>query len=142
MSFGCIYVPDFPVQAALRTERQVPPEPKLPVAILDGPESLLKVFASNQEARSRGIVAGMTRLQAEACGAVRLCRRHPSDEESAQAALLDCGYGFSPRVESTSPGTVLIDLAGTSRLWGTLQEMGHELSRRTRGCGLDPNIGI
>ncbi len=142
MPFGCIYVPDFPVQAAIRTESQTQREQKLAVAILDGPESLPKVFACNQAARSCGVVAGMTRLQAEACGAVRLCRRQPWDEESAQAALLDCGYGFSPRIESTSPGTVIVDLAGTGLLWGTLQEIGHELARRTRGCGFETNIGI
>ncbi len=42
-----------------------------------------------------------------------------------------CKYGVRP-----------IDLAGTALLWGTLQEIGQELSRRTRGCGFETNIGI
>ena len=45
--FGCIHVPDFPVQAALLRESKA-----LPAALVDGPESLLKVVACNEAARS------------------------------------------------------------------------------------------
>ena len=51
--FGCIHVPDFPVQAALLDESKT-----LPVALLDGPESLLKVVACNKAARSAGVSSG------------------------------------------------------------------------------------
>ena len=61
--FGCIHVPDFPVQAALLRESKT-----IPVALLDGPESLLKVVACNASARSAGVFIGMTKLQAEVCG--------------------------------------------------------------------------
>lgn len=108
MLFACLYIPDFPVQAALRnTDCDLS---KQPAAILDGPESLLKVVAVNEAARRCGIDRGMTRLQAETCLGIVLRKRSSVQEESAQAALLDCGYGFSPRVESTTPGTVIVDL--------------------------------
>src|SRR5689334_6375685 len=110
MLFACIYAPDFPVQAALQGN----PADFLSRAavVLDGPDSLLKVIACNAPARAAGVAIGMTRLQAESCGMVQLQKRVTEQEESTQAALLDCGYSFSPRLESTTPGTVMIDFTG------------------------------
>jgi protein ImuB len=118
--FACLYVPDFPVQAALRCE----PEDRRkdvqqsPVIIVDGPASLLRVVAVNPQARRTGIAIGMTKLQAEHCGPVVSIKRIPQNEDAAQAALLDCARAFSPRVESTAPGMVILDLEGTEKLFG------------------------
>lgn len=110
--FCCIHVPDFQVQAALLREGK-----DLPLALLDGPESLLKVVACNSLARSAGVGAGMTKLQAEAFGVV-LRRRMQELEAIAQAELIDRAYHYSPKIESTSPGTVVFDLTGSERLLG------------------------
>ena len=125
MLFGCIYAPDFAVQAALRLN------PALflsqAAAVLDGPESLLKVIACNEQARSAGIAIGMTKLQAESCGEVLLENHNREQEDAAQATLLDFGYRFSPRLESTAPGTLILDLAGSSRLLGPPENIGTNL---------------
>jgi protein ImuB len=118
--FACIHIPDFPVQASLLPE---PPEIRAtltnsPVAILDGPATLPRVFATSSTARRAGIQTGMTKLQAEICAGIVLRKRSLTEEESAQAALLDCAGKFSPRVESTAPGDVILDLAGTEKLFG------------------------
>jgi protein ImuB len=110
--FGCIHVPDFPVQAALLCESKT-----VPTALLDGHESLLKVVACNAAARTAGVSIGMTKLQAEVYG-VATRKRVPEHEDSAQAVLLDCAHNFSPRIEVTNPGTIIIDLAGLGRLLG------------------------
>lgn len=140
MLFGCIHAPDFPVQAALRTESLCHGE--VPVAVLDGPDSLLKVFACNQAARLSGVEPGMTRLQAEACAELVIRKRQPAQEESAQQALLDCGIRFSPHLESTAPGTVIVDLTGTERLFGSAHKLGRELARCAENCGFEVNVGI
>jgi protein ImuB len=140
MLFACLYIPDFPVQAALRnTDCNLD---KQPAAILDGPESLLKVFAVNEAARRCGIDRGMTRLQAEICTGIVLCKRSSVQEESSQAALVDCGCSFSPRVESTAPGVVTVDLAGAERLLGSPQQIGHLLQKRAAECGFSAAVGI
>lgn len=141
--FGCIYVPDFSVQAALRADAgaQVSFHADA-VAVLDGPESLLKVFACNNPARRVGIEIGMTKLQAEACSGVVLRKRITKLEESAQAALLGCVCSFSPRVESTCAGTVIADLTGAGRLLGSQQEMGQQLAAGAAECGFTVNVGI
>ena len=140
MLFGCIYVPDFPVQAALRG--RLASFLADAVAVLDGPESLLKVIACNDPARTAGIAMGMTQLQAESCGQVLLEKRVPEHEESAQRALLDCAYHFSPRMESTAAGTVIVDLSGSSRLLGSTKEMGTSLLRQAETAGFAVNVGI
>src|ERR1035438_1020668 len=114
--FACFYIPDFPVQASLlpelaetRTALQ-----QSPLAILDGPANLPRVFATNPAARRASIQIGMTKLQVETYGGVLLRKRSLATEESAQTTLLDYAGTFSPRVESTCPGAVILDLAGRS----------------------------
>lgn len=140
MLFGCMYAPDFPVQAALLGG----PNSFLSsaAAVLDGPESLLKVVACNAPARDAGIAIGMTKIQAESCGAVQLQKRVAEQEESAQAALLDCGYGFSPRLESTAPGAVTIDLSGSARLLGPAKEIARQLLCHAEACGFVVNVAV
>jgi len=142
--FACLYAPDFPVQAALRLESEEKREglKQIPVAILDGPATLLRVIALNGPARKAGIEIGMTKLQAEACGHAILRKRSPSHEESAQTALLDCASAFSPRVESTSPGTVTLDLAGTEKLFGSPQSAAQKLALAATKFGFDLHIAI
>ncbi|HET9790351.1 MAG TPA: DNA polymerase Y family protein [Candidatus Angelobacter sp.] len=141
MSFGCVHVPDFAVQAVLRFDRAVSFKNDA-VAVLDGPESLLKVFCSNQAARRAGVDPGMTKLQAEACPGIVLRRRSTEQEVAAQRALLDCGYGFSPRVESTAPGSVILDLTGTERLFGSQQKIAKHVGDKAESCGFQVNVAL
>ncbi|HET9837577.1 MAG TPA: DNA polymerase Y family protein [Candidatus Angelobacter sp.] len=140
MLFGCISVPDFAVQAAL--EGSIASFLTEPAAVLEGPDSMLKVIACNEPARAAGVSIGMTRLQAESCGAVRLEQRAIEQEESAQEALLACAYKFSPRMESTAPGTVIADLSGSSRLLGSAEEIGAALLREAEAAGYVANVAI
>jgi protein ImuB len=63
-------------------------------------------------------------------------------ERFAHAALLDCAYSFSPRVESTAQDTVIADLTGTERLLGVSQAIGRQMADRCCASGFDVNIGI
>jgi protein ImuB len=134
--FGCIHVPDFPVQAALLHESKT-----LPVALLDGPESLQKVIASNAPARSAGVFIGMTKPQAEICG-VRLIKRALEHENVVQAELIDAAYNFSPRIEATSPGTIIIDLSGSERLLGTGKTIAQLILAEVTKRGFESSVAI
>jgi protein ImuB len=142
--FACLVVPDFPVQAALRLEPEDLREvlKQSPIAILDGPASLLRVTASNMPARLAGIELNMTKLQAETCGRIWLRKRSPAKENAAQAALLDCATSFSPRVESTAAGTVILDLAGTEKLFGSMRAIAQEIALHATGFGFEVNVAI
>jgi protein ImuB len=140
--FACLFAPDFPVQAVLRLEPEDTREvlKQSPIAVLDGPASLPRVVASNEPARRAGIEMDMTRLQVETCGRVWLRKRSPANENAAQAALLDCATRFSPRVESTAPGTVILDLAGTEKLFGSVQVLTQKIALQAAEFGFELNI--
>src|SRR5260370_35719788 len=143
MLFECLFVPDFPVQGVWRTYPNPGKNRKdIAIASLDCRESLLKVFARNQTALQAGIEIGMTKVQAELCIGAHLRRRSIIQEEAAQQALVDCAYSFSPRVESTSSGTVIVDLTGCTNLFGPPQEIGLELAHQAEQCGFDAHVGI
>lgn len=142
--FGCLFVPDFSMQAALRLE---PQDTRLvlkrsPIAVLDGPSNLPRVVALNDAARSAGIQTGMTKLQVEVCSGVWIQKRSVENEDAAQAALLECAGAFSPRVESTGPGTVILDLSGTEKLFGSPEKAAQRITLNVSALGFDLHIGI
>ena len=151
MLFACIYVPDFAVEALLRTAPELREQV---VAVLDGTPPMLTVVAANTKARAAGIEAGMTKLQAEACPGVHLRRRSLAEEAAARDAVLDCAYAFSPRVEDTnreltsndgkprSGDTVILDIAGLDRLLGPPRIIARELSARVSKVGLTANVAV
>jgi protein ImuB len=142
--FACLYVPDFPVQAAMLTRAPDAQEAlrKSPIAILDGPANLLRVIALNTPARSCGIELGMTRLQVETCSDVLLRRRSTADEDAAHARLVEYANSFSPVVESAGPGIVLLDLVGTERLLGSPKDIANEISAAARERGFELHVSV
>ncbi len=142
--FACLLVPDFPVQAALREESEETRrlQRRSPTAILDGPANLQKIVALNDAARNLGFEVGMTKLQAEACPGVSLRKRFAAQEDSAQSALLKCANNFSPRVESVCPGTVILDLAGTEKLFGSPENIACKITVSARQIGLHLRIAV
>ncbi len=142
--FACFYIPDFAVQAALLPEAaEIRAALRVsPLAILDGPANLPRVFATNSAARRAGIETGMTKLQVETYGGVLLRKRALVEEESAQAALVNFAGTFSPRVESTCPGTVIMDLAGTEKLLGSWQNAARNMTAQAAKIGFDIRIAM
>ena len=142
--FACLYLPDFPVQASLLPE---PAEARTalkqsPLAILDGPANLPRVFSVNYTARRAGIEIGMTKLQVETYGGIGLRKRSVGEEESAQALLVDYAGRFSPRVESTCDGAVILDLAGTEKLFGPAPKIAQTLTANAIEIGFDLRVAI
>jgi protein ImuB len=138
-AFACIFVPDFPVEALLRSEPELRSQP---VAVLEGKAPLQKVFAVNENARRTGIVPGMSKLQVEACSGLVLRPRSSLQELAAHAALLDCAQSFSPVVENGGPGTVLLDLAGLESLFGSLPKIARDIASRAFTLGLEANVAV
>ncbi|MBI2149221.1 MAG: hypothetical protein HYU27_01270 [Acidobacteria bacterium] len=60
----------------------------------------------------------------------------------AHAALLDCAGAFSPRVEDTAPGTVVFDLEGLERLFGSYSEIAAKVAEQASGHGLEANVAV
>jgi protein ImuB len=139
MPFACIFVPDFPVEALLRTETNLRSQP---LAVLEGKPPLQKVFAANENALRAGVTPGMTKLQIEACSSLAFRTRSFLQEATAHAALLDCAQSFSPRVEDAAPDTIVLDLLGMELLFGALPEIACDLARRALNLGLTANVAV
>jgi len=139
MPFACIYVPNFPVAAALRAEPELCARA---VAILEGKPPLEKIIAVNERAASLGIAPGMTKAQAELCAEIALRLRSPLQESAAHAALLDCAQSFSPCVEDAGPDTALLDLTGMESLLGSLPEISRTIHNRAAALGLEASVAV
>jgi protein ImuB len=137
--FACIFVPDFPVEALLRSEPELRSRP---LAVLEGKVPLQKVVAGNENARRAGVSPGMTKLQIEACtGLIGRARSLPQ-EAAAHAALLDCAQSFSPRVEAVGCDTIVLDLAGLQPLFGPLPKIARAIARRASALGLETSVAV
>ncbi len=141
MPICCVYGFEFSVQSILRNRGEAGFLYR-PVAVLDGSGSRTKVFGCNAIARQAGVYEGMPKAKAETFPNVVLKPRSRLAEKTAQAALVDCGFSVSPQVESSSLGTVLIDLKGAERLWGGLEKITTQLNDRLRALGFAANIAI
>jgi protein ImuB len=139
MPFACIYVPNFPVAAALRAE---PNLSACALAILEGKPPLEKIIAVNENAGRLAIVPGMSKAQAELCSDLALRPRSSLQESSAHAALLDCAQSFSPCVEDLACDTVVLDLAGMESLLGPLSKIARSIFDRASMLGLKANVAI
>ena len=139
MPFACIFVPDFSLQAILRAE----PSLRLQaVAILEGKPPLEKILVANERARTVGILPGMTKLQIEGSTEIALRGRSEFQESATHQALLDCAQAFSPRIEDSGPDTILLDLFGLDKLFGTLPKIAHDIFCRAHGMGLEVNVAV
>ena len=66
----------------------------------------------------------------------------PRAAASAQAALLDFASAFSPRVEDTAAGVVVLDIEGLDRLFGSTVELGQRLQEYASNLGTAIHVGI
>jgi len=137
--FACIFIPDFSAQALMRI---APDLRARPLAVLSGRPPLEKVVTLNEKARQSGVEIGATKSQLEAWENLVLRARSESQEISAHAALLDCAQSFSPEIEDTSTGTVLLNLAGLEPLLGPLSKITCNLAQRATEIGFEANIAV
>src|SRR5579862_1074727 len=139
MAYASIYVPEFWVQAVMRAE----PELRgCAIALVDGTPPIWKVVAANRAAFSLGIEIGMSRPQVEQFLSVKIRQRSAAHEKTAHAALLDAGWSFSPRLENTTPGTIVLDLAGLTQLFGMNENIARKLVASVADVGLAANVGV
>src|ERR1700752_3636366 len=69
-----------------------------------------------------------------------------TEEVAPELSLPDFAYAFSPVVEETRPGTVVIDVEGCDLLFGSAYQLAQEVSRRARqqqaSGGLNTSVSV
>lgn len=126
--YAVVFVPAFPLQAALRN---APEAWDGPVALVDmSPgRGVPRVEYCTEEAMRRGVEIGLTPTQALArCSEIQIRHRVPSLDVAARDAMIQAAMAFSPNIEETTLGTLTLDLRGLVALSGTASR-GHAESR-------------
>ncbi|MBI1813873.1 MAG: DNA polymerase Y family protein [Deltaproteobacteria bacterium] len=137
---ACLFVPDFPLAAMLRSEPELRGEP---VIVTDGSGPRATIVAMSAAAARRGITTGLSAGQAHAIFAALITRATSRDgRRAAQAALADVAYSFSPRVEEASDGEVYLDIVGSAALFDSEAKLAHMLAVRAEHVGLSAQVGV
>lgn len=140
--YACIHVAEFPAQALLRLRPDLQGQP---VAVLEGRAPHEFICSLNAAARRLGVACGMTRLDGEGVPTLRLLARSPETEVAARAVLLECAARFSPRIEEAGQGTacaVVLDIAGTERLFGPPEHVAERLRSSLAAIGLRASVAV
>jgi protein ImuB len=135
--FGCIFLPRFRLQAALRWH-----DARDPAVVVD--EATLKgvVLEVSEEAEAKGIAAGMTSAQAMARDTGIVIRpRSPAQEQCLNQILVQTALTLSPNVELSCDGACVADLrrVGKAICW---QQLADQLIARLGTQGLRALVGI
>jgi protein ImuB len=140
--YAALYAAEFPAQALLRLR---PDLQSKAVAILHGRTPQQSVCALNSHARRRGVTLGMTRLEAEELEGLLVLPRSEETEAAARAVFLECAAMFSPLIEEASEGTactLVLDIAGTERLFGPPQKLAERLRSGLVIAGFHVSIAV
>jgi protein ImuB len=139
MAFASIFIPNFMLQAVVRSELALRDRA---VAVLDETAPVWSVVACNEAAAKAGIANGMTKSQVQQFLGIEIRYRSPTREKAAHAALLDAGWSLSPRVEDTAPDTIVLDLAGLTSLFGPDEQIASQLAERAEQLGLAAHVAV
>jgi len=132
---ACVLLPHVDVQSL---ERGDPELAGAPLVVCEGRD----VVDLSPAARALGLRPGMTIFQARAAAPDAVFRaRSPELVRSAEAALVDLGHSFSPRVEA-SPGAIAVDVSDLGRLFENEAQIGNALFVGARKLGLAVRVGI
>ncbi len=99
----------------------------------------------NRPALQKGAALGMTRLDVEGLGGVRLLARSLETEAAARSVLLECVARFSPRIEEASRGTAcafVLDISGTERLFGPPAQLAGRMRSALADAGFRVSIAV
>jgi protein ImuB len=140
--YTCLYATEFPAQALLRLR---PGSREQACVVMEGEPPLQMVCALNRKARELGVEHGMTKVEVDTFPSVTVFTRSLAEEDTAKQALLECAGCFSPRVEMLSAGRAfqcVIDIAGTSLLFGPPLALAHNLLARVRALGIEAVVAV
>ncbi len=140
--YACVHAAEFPAQAVLRLRSDLLNEP---VAVIEGRTPHEYVCSMNRHALLKGVSLGMTRLDVEGLGGMRLLARSAETETGARTALLECLSRFSPRIEQAGHGTTcafVLDITGTERLFGSPAQLADRMRTAAAESGFRVSIAV
>lgn len=133
MLWLCLYLPDWPLQVAIRGL----PEP-LPLVL----QQRSRVSHCNQPACQAGILPGMKLSTACALVAgLRVMERDTDHEQACLERLAAWAYSYTDQVVPDHD-CVLLEAGGSLKLWGSLPGLLERLQQGLKGLGYIASIGV
>ena len=137
---ACLHIPSFAIALARGKDMSLR---NTPVAVAPIHTRRALIQEVSREASAEGLESGMlVELARHLCPALRLIPPDSSRLRMAQSELQQHVRSLAPAWESIRPGSLFLDLTGTTRLFGppidTVARIGRELTRRQ---GWDSVIG-
>jgi len=136
-----LQVADFPVAVA---RARTPALRGRPVIMVSSRRTMGRVVAVSPEARQAGVREGMRYPVARHLCPDAAVRTPDRDQEvRAEHAILTAALQVSPCLQRVGAGRVVVDLAGTRRLWGAPMDAASRLQADVaRSCTLPSALGI
>ena len=142
MSYFCIRIPEFPAQALLSLR---PQHGGRAVAVIEHEPPLELVCSYTPRAYQLGVRHGMKRTDLDGIDGVLVLRRSIAEEQSLRDALHTLAAHTTPRLESMDSDGVcclVLDLAGTERLWGKPLQIAAQLQQQLRSLHLEASFAL
>lgn len=112
----CLYFPGLSLEA-------LPGGGELPRAVLEGESNAAIILVCDERTRAAGVRPGLSASAALAIlPELELIRRDPGREAVLLARLADCAAGFTPSVSLEPPDMLLLEIAGSLRLFAGLDQ--------------------
>lgn len=125
MRWACLLLPHLALDAILRQQR----DPSEPLALIAGPFQRRILHAVNPAAHQAGLRRGMLLSVAQALGVdFHRFEYDPKAEAATRDMLATWAYGFTSQVSLQFPHALVLEIAGSRKLFGEWPE----LSRRLR----------
>ena len=125
----CVYLPQFCLDALGTPERQ-------PAAVLNDHDGMRSILGCNALAREAGVAPGMPVNTALAlCPALDLRLRREAAETELLQARAQWALAYTPVVSIEHSGALLLEIAGSVRLFGGLAALRRRLELELRGAG-------
>lgn len=141
--YVCVHIAEFAAQALLRLRPELAAQP---VAVLAGTPPQELVCSANAPAFQLGVSHGMTRAELDSFVGIHILRRSEAEESRARTALLETAGAFTPRIEvqasSTSTFVMVLDMTGTSLIFGPTQQAVNSIARAVRALRFHAQLAV
>nr|WP_254696290.1 DNA polymerase Y family protein [Lysobacter enzymogenes] len=132
MRWACLLLPQLAMDVVLRQH----PNPDQPLALVEGPHARRRLHSVNAAARALGLRPGLSLVAAHAIAdGVRTAEYDPQAAERARQLLAAWAYRYSSQVSTDFAHALVLEIAGSRRLFGAWPQLRQRLDAELRELG-------
>ena len=137
----CVWLPKLPLEAACRSELVC--DNSQPVAVVEEQHGVHRILMADAQAQAAGIRPGLAANAALALlPALQIEERSLLREQQTLEGLAAWLERFSSFVSIAGPAVLLLEIAGSLRLFGGLKALRKSIAEGLRGLGFEASLAI